>query len=174
MTRRAEYAEFHNTDLFLKFVSYSWAVMDRPGSATFTTRCAVLSFALSVLSQWIIGVAGGPLSLTDHDIHKELAPRRLPGGKHMVSDLSEFVRDVVIKFSDLQMPLKDVVKYRFPEWPVTSILAGAGEMLDLNYVLDEFNWQMSETNRSGHPAFELWQDREVLEQIDKLFEHCSF
>jgi hypothetical protein len=32
-----------------------------------------------------------------------------------------------------------------------------------------FNWQMSKTNHSGRTASELCQDREWLEQIEKLF-----
>jgi len=160
----AEYAEFHNTDLFLKFVSHIRSVIESPGATTFTIRCSVLNFGISVLSQWIVG---GPVSLTGHDIYKELAPHRLPGGKHLVSDLSEFIGDVVIEFSELQMPLKDVVKYRFPEWAVTAILAG--DMFDLNVVFEDFHWQMSKTNFSGRDTAELFQDRERLEQLEKLF-----
>ena len=154
----AEYAKFHNTDLFLKFVSHIRAVMESPRATTFAIRCSVLNFGISVLSQWI---TGGPISLTGHDIYKEPDPHRMPGGKHMVSDLSEFIGDVVIAFSELQMPLKDVVKYRFPEWAIIAILAG--DMFDLNVVFEDFHWQMSQTNHSGRATAELFQDRERLE-----------
>lgn len=160
----AEYAEFHNTDLFLKFMSYNRDVMERPAATTFSIRCAVPSYDIPVLSSW---TAGGTLSLTGNDIYKELTPHRLPGDKHIVSALAEFLGDVVVAYSDLQMPLKDVVKYRFPEWAVTAILAG--EVFDFNAVLEDFNRQMSKTNRSGRTSSELCQDREWLEQIEKLF-----
>ena len=160
----AEFAEFHNTDLFLKFVSHIRDVMERPGANTFSIRCAVASYGISVLSSWMMG---GTMALSGHDIYKELAPHRLPGGKHATADLAEFLGDVVIEFSELQMPLKDVVKYRFPEWAVTAIMAG--DVFDFNAVLEDFNWQMSKTNHSGRNPSDLFQDREWLEQVEKLF-----
>ena len=39
MNAGAEFAEFHNTDLFLKFVSHIRDVMERPGATTFSIRC---------------------------------------------------------------------------------------------------------------------------------------
>ena len=52
VTSGAEYAEFHNTPKFLKFVSHIREVMARPEATTFSIRCAVLLSGLSVISQW--------------------------------------------------------------------------------------------------------------------------
>ena len=49
----------------------------------------------------------------------------------------------MVEFTNLQMPLKHVVKHRFPEWALTALLAG--EMFDFFEVLDDFNFQMSKT-----------------------------
>jgi hypothetical protein len=118
----------------------------------------VLSLSgLSVISQWTMGMQ---LNLTRHDVYKELTLHRLPGGKHTVVDLVEVIGDAVTEFSELQMPLKNVVKYRFLEWAITAILAG--EIFDFFEVLEDFNWQMSLTHSSFSPA-ESYQDRERLE-----------
>ena len=47
--------------------------------------------------------------MTGPDVYRELTPHRVPGGKHLVADLAEFVGDAVTEFSELQMPLKNVV-----------------------------------------------------------------
>ena len=107
------------------------------------SRFGVASYGISVLSSWMMG---GTLALSGHDIYKELAPYRLPGGKHATADLAEFHGDVVIEFSELQLPLKDVVKHCFSEWAVTTTVAG--DVFDFNAVLENFNWQMSKTNHS--------------------------
>ena len=163
VTSGAEYTEFHNTPKFLKFVSHIREVMARPEATTFSIRCAVLLSGLSVISQWTIGMQ---LNLTGHVVYKELTPHRLSGDKHMVANLAEFIRDAVIEFLKLQTPLKNVVKYLFPDWVSTAILSG--EIFDFFEVLEDFNWQMSLTHSSFSPA-ESYQDRERLEQIEQLF-----
>ena len=42
-------------------------------------------------------------------------------------------------------------------------------MFDLNVVVEDFHWQMSTTNHSRRATVELFQDRERLEQLEKLF-----
>ena len=164
LTSGSEYAEFHNTTEFLEFVSHLRTVINQPDATTFRIQCAVLLSGLSVVTRWMIGM---PLNLTGHDIYKELMPHKMPGGKHLLSDFSEFVGRVVVDFTNLHLPLKDVVKYRFPEWALTNLFAG--EMFDFFEVLDDLNFQMSKTEYPGLSADESWRNRERLEQVEQLF-----
>ena len=82
-----------------------------------------------------------------HAVYKERFPHRVPGGKTIMRDLSKFAGEVICSFCDLQMPLKAVrrmVKYRFPVGALIAMLAG--EMLDLDAVLEDFSWHMSKTS----------------------------
>ena len=71
----------------------------------------------------------------------------------MMRDLSEFVVEVICSFCDLQMPLK-----RFPVEALTAMLAG--DVFDLDAVLDDFRWHMSKTSPANTRDTDLYLDRD--------------
>jgi len=130
----SDHAEYHLTEPFLKFTSMIRKIMDAPNVTSFEIRVAVMSSGLPLLQQWICGL---PTPLSGHAIYKELAPHKLPGGKTMYTDLSELVGEVITQYCELDMPLKNVVKYRFPVEALKDMLAGS--IFNLDAVLDDFN-----------------------------------
>ena len=98
LTGISEQADYHLKVQFLEFVSMIRKVMEAPDVTPFAIRVAVMSAGLPMLGQWLIGL---PVTLTGHAVYKELLPHRLPGGKTMMRDLSEFDGEVICSFCDL-------------------------------------------------------------------------
>ena len=156
----SDHAEYHLTEPFLKFTSMIRKIMDAPNVNSFEIRVAVMSSGLPLLQQWICGL---PTPLSGHAIYKELAPHKLPGGKTMYTDLSELVGEVITQYCELDMPLKNVVKYRFPVEALKDMLAGS--VFNLDAVLDDFNWHLSKTMPANTSDEDLYMDRDRLELI---------
>ena len=85
----------------------------------------------------------------------------------MIRDLAELVGEVITNYCDLDMPLKAVVKYQFPVDALKSMLAG--EVFNMDAMLDDFSWHMSKTMPANTSDADLHLDRDRLELISKLF-----
>ena len=72
------------------------------------------------------------------------------------------------------MPLKRVFKYQFLVEVLTALLAG--EVFDLDAVLDDFSWHISKTSPTNTMDTDLCLDRDRLELISscpRLPSSCS-